>query len=378
MILAVADNGPTLDAGARVGRYTVTRTVYAHGNSQVYEVCGPDGVRYALKMLPPAERADRDMRERLRREWAYALSVASRRVASIKDAVYDDDEHGPYLVQEFIDGETLRDRLKRQRQMRGRASPGGGLPPSEFARFALGLLEGLTDIHAAGVVHRDLKPSNVMISPERGPVLIDFSIAWRDGAEPITKTGSRLLTFGYGSPEQHAGKRAGPKSDVFSAAVVLAEACTGRHPFGPGPREEREARVKAGDADLTGVPDWLRGPLAKCLATKARNRPTVRKLLNDVSGRYERFAGRETLVPRPDPIEPISAVPRRVPVRRLLRMAIKARVRRLVLLLRRGRPIDWADDVAFARLLRLVSVAGVIAGLIAALALSFLVRSVVG
>ena len=100
-------------------------------------------------------------------------------------------------------------------------------------RLAAGLAEGLSAIHAAGVVHRDLKPSNVLLADD-GPRLIDFGISRSVEASALTQTGMVVGSPGFMSPEQAQGHEVGPPSGIFSLGAVLTFAATGQGPFGQG------------------------------------------------------------------------------------------------------------------------------------------------
>jgi serine/threonine-protein kinase len=132
---------------------------------------------------------------------------------------------GPdYLVMEFIEGETLRDRLRK-----------GPIPVPEALEYAAQIADALADAHAHGVIHRDLKPANIMLT-KNGAKVLDFGIARRialsdrDATETIAGV---MGTPAYMSPEQAAGKQAGPEADLFSLGLILYEMITARLPV-PG------------------------------------------------------------------------------------------------------------------------------------------------
>ena len=109
----------------------------------------------------------------------------------------------------------------------------GPLPVTSVAALAAGLAEGLSAVHAAGVIHRDLTPSNVILAQD-GPRIIDFGISSAVGATALTGTGFTIGSPGFMSPEQAEGKPVGPPSDIFSLGAVLTFAATGAGPFGSG------------------------------------------------------------------------------------------------------------------------------------------------
>ena len=162
----------------------------------------------AVKLLKPsAEPGSVD-------EWLHEARAVSRLTHPNIVPVFEADTQGghSYLVFEYVAGGTLSQRL--------RAGP--PLSAVEAVSLMLGILEGLTAAHAAGLVHRDLKPSNILIDAQGRPRVMDFGIAAR--MAPGIDAPSRIVgTPGYISPEAARGAPAHPQMDVFAAAVMLAE-----------------------------------------------------------------------------------------------------------------------------------------------------------
>ncbi|MDZ4672820.1 MAG: protein kinase [Gemmatimonadota bacterium] len=157
-----------------------------------------------------------------------------------------------YHILEFQEGETLADRLRR-----------GALDRTEFWRLADGLLGALDAAHAAGVIHRDVKPANIFLNPDK-VVVADFGIAATiTASEPLTAAGSAPGTLAYMAPEQHGGGRPTPRSDLYSAGLVLREALRVRIPGGAEPA--------TGDV-WDGVPRALVAPLKRALAESPADR----------------------------------------------------------------------------------------------------------
>ena len=137
--------------------------------------------------------------------------------------IYDIGKSGnvAFMAMELLDG----------RELRALASPGTPLAPARAVEIAAQVAEGLAYAHQHGVVHRDVKPANIMILQNGMAKITDFGIARMRVAEVHTQTGVVLGSPRYMSPEQVAGKRADPRSDLFSLGVILYEMLTGRPPF---------------------------------------------------------------------------------------------------------------------------------------------------
>ena len=159
-------------------------------------------------------------------------------------------------------------RGERARAAAGRLGAGAGA----------GLAEGLSAIHAAGVVHRDLKPSNVLLASD-GPRVIDFGISRAVEASALTHTGLVVGSPGFMSPEQAEGREVGPPSDIFSLGAVLAFAATGQGPFGTGSTPALVYRVVHGEPQLDLLPAEVRPLVERCLAKDPARRPTAGDLL---------------------------------------------------------------------------------------------------
>ena len=183
----------------------------------------------------------------------------------------------PWLATEYVAGPSLAEAVDCR----------GPLPVDKVLRLAAGLTEGLTAIHAAGVVHGDLKPSNILLA-EDGPRLIDFGISWAAWAS--TMPGWSFGSPRFMSPEHALGAAIGPPSDIFSLGAVLTFAATGQGPFGSGSNAALIYRVVNSPALLDPVPGELRGLVASCLAKQPGDRPTAGHVLTEV-GAIQRKSG---------------------------------------------------------------------------------------
>ncbi len=224
------------------GRFRVIQLLATGGMGEVYEVEDQDlGERLALKVIRPELACDEINLERFRRELQLARRVTHRNVCRLFDLVRHrarrrEDRLIPSelacVTMELLQGETLAERLRRV----------GRLPPKQVRQIVHQVAEGLAAAHDMGIVHRDLKASNIMLVPDgRGgerAVVMDFGLARlgavhreTDSLEPMTRTGQLIGTPDYMAPEQVAGGRVTPATDVYALGVLMYEAITGRLPF---------------------------------------------------------------------------------------------------------------------------------------------------
>ncbi|MFI6508057.1 serine/threonine-protein kinase [Streptosporangium sp. NPDC050855] len=270
----------------RVGPYTLLERLGRGGMGEVYLASGRRGDSVALKVLHDMVDADFEARIRLEREVRALRRVESPYVARVVDA--DLEGERPYLVMQYIEGETLLERVRRAGPVEG-----GGL-----LTLAHGLATALSIIHAAGVVHRDLKPANVLVGEDDEPVLIDFGIAHVLDATRLTLTGTFLGTPGYAAPELFADEPVGEPADVHAWAATVAFAATGRPTFGRGTVEAQMYAILNGQADLEGVPAALLPLIRAALHREPAKRPTAAQLCGRL-GRLVRVAPEASRRPGP-------------------------------------------------------------------------------
>jgi len=219
--------------GQRLAQYEILSPLGSGGMGEVYRARDLRLDReVAIKVMAPHVASDPEMRRRFETEAKAVAALSHPGILSIYELVVVDGV--PVAVMELLEGESLRQRLRR-----------GSIEWREAVRIAAAVSEGLAAAHAKGVVHRDLKPDNVFLTSGGLVKILDFGLALqRLDTETLPATmartvqGTILGTFGYMSPEQVLGERVDGRSDVFAAGCVLYEMLTGKPLFsGATPQE---------------------------------------------------------------------------------------------------------------------------------------------
>jgi serine/threonine-protein kinase len=202
------------------GRYRLEARIGAGGMSTVYRALDETlQRRVAIKLMNREVTSDSDQLERFRREARAVAQLSHPHIVGVIDA--GEDEGRPYIVFEFVDGETLKERIRKH----------GQLPVAEAVAYAIEIARALGAAHARHIVHRDVKPQNVLIDEEGSAKVTDFGIARTLDEEGLTADGRVLGTTDYVSPEQALGRPVTGQSDLYSLGVVLYEMLTGEVPF---------------------------------------------------------------------------------------------------------------------------------------------------
>src|SRR5262245_54213953 len=220
----------SLTPGSRLGAFEILTAIGAGGMGEVYKARDTRLDRIvAIKILPSA---DPELKARFDREARAIAALTHPHICTLYDVGHQDGTD--YLVMEYLEGQTLTDRLER-----------GPLNPADVQKIAIEIADALDRAHQAGVTHRDLKPANIMLT-KAGAKLLDFGLAKLRGpsaplstsgmtqlatAAPSTVDGTILGTVHYMAPEQVEGKEADARSDIWALGVVVYEMTTGQRPF---------------------------------------------------------------------------------------------------------------------------------------------------
>jgi eukaryotic-like serine/threonine-protein kinase len=216
----------------------------------------------AVKMLRPEYAGQPQALARFRAEARQAGSVSHQSIAQVYDYAEDGPAGSPYLVMELVNGPSLAEVLAT-----------GPLDAASALDVLAQAAAGLQAAHAAGLVHRDIKPANLVIGPGGQVKITDFGIAYAAGSAQQTLTGVVLGTPAYLAPEQFAGDRASPASDLYALGVVGYECLTGTRPFHGEPIEVAAAHR---DRPLPPLPATVPAAAAALVAELAAKDPAAR------------------------------------------------------------------------------------------------------
>lgn len=268
-----------LEPGTQIGAYRVQEKLRDGGMAVLYRVTAITGEEPGVLKVPklefgshPACYAGFEVEQMI--YGRLAGPHAPRLLAS------GESDFGPYLVIEHIPGRSLAEYAA--------AAP---LSAGEIVRFGAALASALHELHRQDVVHHDLKPSHVILREDGQPVLIDFGLAFHGHLPDLVEaeSGQPLGTPAYMSPEQIAGRRGDPRSDVFSLGIILYLLATGRLPFGEptgmgGLRRRLYIDPVPPRAIVSNLPEWLQEVILHCLETGTEDRySTAAQVAHDLT-----------------------------------------------------------------------------------------------
>ncbi len=252
------------------GRYRLEARIGAGGMSTVYRAIDETLQRpVAIKLMNREVSTDSDQLERFRREARAVAQLSHPHIVGVIDAGEDGDpaHSRPYIVFECVDGETLKERIRRM----------GRLPIPEAVAYAIEIARALGAAHARHIVHRDVKPQNVLIDEEGSAKVTDFGIARTLDEEGLTADGRVLGTTDYVSPEQALGQPVTGQSDLYSLGIVLYEMLTGEVPFkGDNQVAVAMKHVREAVPDVQTTRPEVSAALAAVVETATAKRPEDR------------------------------------------------------------------------------------------------------
>ena len=260
-----------LHSGSKLGPYEIITPVGAGGMGEVYRAKDTRLDRtVAIKILPSHLSSNADLKARFEHEARAISSLSHPHICALYDIGQQDGTD--YLVMEFLEGETLADRLEK-----------GALPTEQLLRFGMQIADALSKAHRHGIIHRDLKPANIMLT-KSGVKLLDFGLAKSQDivkqkntgvsalpTEMLTAEGTILGTIQYMSPEQLEGREVDSRTDIFALGGVLYEMTTGKKAFsGESPASLISSILRDEPSLLSQVqplaPPVLDHVVKKCLA----------------------------------------------------------------------------------------------------------------
>ncbi len=256
-------------------RYEIIRSIGEGGMANVY--LGYDTIldrNVAIKVLRGDLSTDEKFVRRFQREALSASSLSHPNIVEMYDVGEDDGIY--YIVMEYIEGQTLKQLLKRR----------GALTLSEAIDIMLQLTDGMSHAHDSYIIHRDLKPQNIMIEDDGQIKITDFGIAMALNSTQLTQTNSVMGSVHYLPPEQAAGKGSTIKSDIYSMGIIFYELLTGELPFrGDNAVEIALKQMKEKIPDIheenPSIPMAVYNVILKSTAKNPKNRYADSKVMHD-------------------------------------------------------------------------------------------------
>jgi serine/threonine protein kinase len=270
-----------------VSRYAVEKTLGTGGMATV-ELAEDTELRrkVAVKRLSASLAGDDVLQERFFREARLAAALSHPNLVAVYDV--GDEDGLPYIVMEYVEGETLAALMART----------GPMQPDGAVELLGQACAGLEHAHAAGLVHRDIKPQNLLVRNDGVVKVADFGIARTLQATQLTEVGTVLGTAAYLAPEQAAGKPVTATADIYSLGAVAYQLLSGRTPYEFESLADLAVKQRQPPPPLRGVPPELERAVLHALAFKPANRPRSAAAFAEELRRRETTAVTEVL-PRP-------------------------------------------------------------------------------
>jgi serine/threonine protein kinase/Flp pilus assembly protein TadD len=292
--------------GKSIGRYRILSLLGRGGMGEVYKAKDTTlGRDVAIKVLPSGFSIDHDRLRLLEQEARAASALNHPNIITIHE--FGQEEGVRFIVSEFIEGETLRRRI-RGGQIGSERTASERMNAAEILEIAIQIASALNEAHEAGIIHRDIKPENVMVRPDGLVKVLDFGLAKlveRRSFDTVTNTNDRsndasgattagdgtgvvMGTVSYMSPEQARGERLDARSDLFSLGVALYEMAAGHSPFARETFADTMASILDKEppplAQFTSeVPEAMEQIIRKALSKDREERyQTARELLEDL------------------------------------------------------------------------------------------------
>lgn len=276
-------------------RYELIERIGDGGMAEVYRAHDKMLDRFvAIKILHPQFTSDESFVTRFRREAQGAAKLSHPNIVSIYDVGSCEGKH--YIVMEYIKGETLKDKIKRE----------APLPIDTTLRIVQEIAGALENAHANNLVHCDIKPHNILINESGHVKVADFGIARATSSSTITYTGSIVGSVHYFSPEQAKGHTISPKSDIYSLGVVMYEMLTGQLPF-TGETAVSIAIKQLQDAPIAphelraDIPSFVEAIVLKAMDKNPDNRYSSTELIREIEQAKRKPNLAKASIPAEDP-----------------------------------------------------------------------------
>jgi serine/threonine-protein kinase len=317
----------------RLGRYEVQRVLGQGGFGVVLRAHDPDLQRaVAIKVLAPHLAASDLARQRFTREARASAALRDDHIVAIHD-VGSFQEGWPYFVMEYVEGQSLQEKLRR----------GAPLPLVEVLRIGMQIAASPAAAHKQGLVHRDIKPGNILLENGVERVKItDFGLVQAAGdTSRLTQTGAVAGTPEYMAPEQAEGKQVDHRADLFSLGSVLYVLCTGRSPFRASTplatlRRVCEESPPPARSLNPAVPDWLEAIIGKLHAKAPADRFQSAAEVADLLGQWLQHLQQGGSATSPAPTPPAGTTPKENDVDPKQAEQLQRQNRRLKVLLAAG------------------------------------------